>query len=73
MQHMDELRSRIARLSAGSPRPVWIEGMQVFSTERVTEPLGTVAEPVLALVAQGAKRSASVTTSSTTTRASTSS
>jgi AraC-like DNA-binding protein len=57
MHHLDELRGRIARLAAGSPRPLWIEGMQVFSTERVTEPLGTVTEPVLALVAQGAKRS----------------
>jgi AraC-like DNA-binding protein len=58
MDHLDELRSRIARLAAGSPRPLWIEGMTVFSTERVTEPLGTVTQPVLALVAQGAKRSA---------------
>ena len=58
MRHMDELRSRIARLAAGSPRPLWIEGLQVFSTGRVTEPLGTVAEPVLALIVQGAKRSA---------------
>ncbi|WP_370022031.1 AraC family transcriptional regulator N-terminal domain-containing protein [Planotetraspora sp. GP83] len=57
MRHLNELRSRIARLAAGSPRPSWIEGMTVFSTERVTEPLGTVAEPMLSLVAQGAKRS----------------
>jgi hypothetical protein len=56
MHHLDELRSRIARLAAGSPR-LWIEGMTVFSTGRVTEPLGTITEPVLALVAQGAKRS----------------
>ncbi|MCT9931796.1 AraC family transcriptional regulator [Planotetraspora sp. A-T 1434] len=57
MRHLNELRSRIARLAAGSPRPSWIEGMTVFSAERVTEPLGTVAEPMLSLVAQGAKRS----------------
>jgi AraC-like DNA-binding protein len=56
MHHLDELRSRIARLAAGSPR-LWIEGMTVFSTGRATEPLGTITEPVLALVAQGAKRS----------------
>ncbi|QHA09382.1 AraC family transcriptional regulator (plasmid) [Streptomyces sp. FXJ1.172] len=31
--------------------------MQVFATDRVTEPLGTVTEPCLAMVAQGAKRS----------------
>jgi AraC-like DNA-binding protein len=54
---LDELRSLIARHAAGSPRPRWIEGMTVFSTERVTEPLGIITEPVLALVAQGAKRS----------------
>ena len=57
MGHLDELRSLIARHAAGSPRPRWVEGMTVFSTERVTEPLGIVTEPVLALVAQGAKRS----------------
>jgi hypothetical protein len=57
MGHLDELRRRIARLSAGSPHPVRIEGMTVFSTPHVTEPLGTLSEPVLALVAQGAKRS----------------
>ncbi|MFG2680542.1 AraC family transcriptional regulator N-terminal domain-containing protein [Streptomyces sp. NPDC048392] len=31
--------------------------MAVFSTERVTEPLGTVNTPMIALTAQGAKRS----------------
>jgi AraC-like DNA-binding protein len=56
VDRLDELRSRIARLAAGSPRPVWIEGMSVFSTGRVTEPLGTVTEPMIALIAQGAKR-----------------
>ncbi|MER6922560.1 AraC family transcriptional regulator [Streptomyces spiralis] len=56
MDHLDELRTRIARLAAGSPRPLWIEGMSVFSTQYVTEPLGTVTEPVIALIAQGAKR-----------------
>lgn len=58
MHHMDELRSRIARLAVSGPRPLWIEGMQVFSTGYVTEPLGGITEPVFALVAQGAKRSA---------------
>ena len=57
MGHLDELRRRIARLSAGNPRPRWVEGMTVFSSARVTEPLGTLSEPVFALVAQGAKRS----------------
>ena len=54
---LDELRTRIARLAHGSPCPSRVEGMMVFSADRVTQPLGTVAEPVLALVAQGAKRS----------------
>ncbi|MFI6080629.1 AraC family transcriptional regulator N-terminal domain-containing protein [Streptomyces sp. NPDC051217] len=58
MDRSDELRSRIARLAAGSPRPVWIDGMSVFATDRVTEPLGSTTEPVFALVVQGAKRSA---------------
>jgi AraC-type transcriptional regulator N-terminus len=31
--------------------------MKVFSTTRMTAPLGNVAEPVVSLVAQGAKRS----------------
>jgi hypothetical protein len=31
--------------------------MTVFSSPRVTEPLGTLSEPVFALVAQGARRS----------------
>ncbi len=57
MGHLEELRSLIARRAAGSLRPRWLEGMTVFSTERVTAPLGTVTQPVLALVAQGAKRS----------------
>ncbi|GAF48616.1 putative AraC family transcriptional regulator [Rhodococcus wratislaviensis NBRC 100605] len=52
------MRYRIARLAASSPGPLWIEGFTVFSTECVTEPLGTVTEPVFALIAQGAKRSA---------------
>jgi AraC-like DNA-binding protein len=56
VDHLDELRSRIARLAAGGPRPVWIDGMTVLSTQHVTQPLGTVTEPMIALIAQGAKR-----------------
>ena len=58
MGHSEELRRRIARLAAGSPGPLPVEGVTVFSSGRVTEPLGTVTEPMLALVAQGAKRTA---------------
>jgi AraC-like DNA-binding protein len=53
-----ELRDRIAWLAAGHPRPRPVGGMKVFSTTRTTAPLGNVAEPVVSVVAQGAKRSA---------------
>jgi len=54
--HLEELRSRIARLTAGSSGPTRVEGLTVFSSERATEPLGTVTEPMFALAVQGAKR-----------------
>jgi AraC-like DNA-binding protein len=52
-----ELRDRIDRLAAGYPQGRVIDGAKVFATTRTTAPLGNVAEPVMALVAQGAKRS----------------
>ncbi|HEY6792995.1 MAG TPA: AraC family transcriptional regulator [Trebonia sp.] len=58
MSDLAELRERIAWLAAGYPRPRQVGGMKVFSTTRTTAPLGNVAEPVVSLVAQGAKRSA---------------
>jgi AraC-like DNA-binding protein len=51
-----ELRRHIARLTDGRPRPRPVDGLKVFSTTRTTAPLGGVAEPVVVLVAQGAKR-----------------
>ena len=54
---LPELRDLIARLAAGYPRGRLIDGVKVFATTGVTAPLGNVAEPVVALVAQGAKRS----------------
>lgn len=54
---LDELRTRIGALGAGYPRPRPIAGVKVFSTPRTTAPIGTVTEPVMALVAQGAKQS----------------
>jgi AraC-like DNA-binding protein len=57
MSDLAELRDRIASLAAGYPRPRPVSGMKVFSTTRTTSPLGNVAEPVVSLVAQGAKRS----------------
>jgi AraC-like DNA-binding protein len=55
MSHLAELGRRIARLAGDNPGPLWIEGVVVFAAERVTEPMGTVVEPMLTLVAQGAK------------------
>lgn len=57
MTDLRELRTRIARLAAGYARPREIDGMKVFATTETTQPLGAVSKPVLALVAQGAKRS----------------
>lgn len=57
VHHLKEIQRRISRLAAGSPGTVWIQQMAAFSAERVTEPLGTVTEPMIALTAQGAKRS----------------
>jgi AraC-like DNA-binding protein len=51
-----ELRDRIAWLAASRAQPRAVGGVKVFSTTRVTAPLGNVAEPVVSLVAQGAKR-----------------
>jgi AraC-like DNA-binding protein len=57
MSDLAELRERITWLAAGHPRPRPVGGMKVFTTTRTTFPLGTVAEPTVSLVAQGAKRS----------------
>jgi AraC-like DNA-binding protein len=54
---LSELRSRIAALAGSSPAPRRVEGATVFSSPRTTAPLGNVSQPVMALVAQGAKRS----------------
>jgi AraC-like DNA-binding protein len=62
MSDLAELRDRIAWLSAGHSRPRPIGGLSVFSTTHTTAPLGNVAEPVMSLVAQGAKRSVLGTT-----------
>lgn len=56
MDHLGALRARIAHLAATGNGPVCIEGMTILSTEHPTEPLGSINEPVFALVAQGAKR-----------------
>jgi AraC-like DNA-binding protein len=58
VEKLDELRAQIVRIARRNAPPEWIDGVQVFATDQVTEPLGTVTEPCLALVAQGEKRSA---------------
>jgi AraC-like DNA-binding protein len=57
MDQWGELRTRITRLTAGHSGVVSRNGVMVISAAQVTEPLGTVTEPVLAVVAQGAKSS----------------
>jgi AraC-like DNA-binding protein len=54
---LSELSERIGRLADGYPQGRLVDGVKVFTTTRATVPLGNVAEPVMALVAQGAKRS----------------
>ncbi|GAA0622377.1 AraC family transcriptional regulator [Kutzneria viridogrisea] len=56
MRTLRELAECIARLSERTEHPAWVPGMTVFATPRVTHPLGDVTRPVLALIAQGAKR-----------------
>ncbi|HEY6494000.1 MAG TPA: AraC family transcriptional regulator [Trebonia sp.] len=57
MADLTELRDRTAALAAGYPRPRPVGDIRVFATTRTTAPLGNVAEPVVSVVAQGAKRS----------------
>ncbi|MEU3644816.1 AraC family transcriptional regulator [Lentzea sp. NPDC034063] len=56
MTHLDEIRRGILRHAGAPGRPLWIGGVFVFAADRVTEPMCTVTEPVLTLVAQGTKR-----------------
>jgi AraC-like DNA-binding protein len=52
-----ELAECIARLSQTAGRhPAWMPGLTLSRTPRTTEPLSDVSRPVLAMVAQGAKR-----------------
>jgi AraC-like DNA-binding protein len=57
VDRLDALRAQITRLARHNASSTMIDGVRVLSTDRVTEPLGTVTEPCMALVAQGAKRS----------------
>ncbi|GHH85113.1 AraC family transcriptional regulator [Streptomyces sulfonofaciens] len=52
--HLDDLRALIAR-HAGQPAGA-IDGLLLSSVDRPTEPTSSITDPVLAVVAQGAKR-----------------
>ncbi|MFE7129117.1 AraC family transcriptional regulator N-terminal domain-containing protein [Streptomyces sp. NPDC057617] len=58
MSHLEELGRRITRLAAGHPGPRWVEDVQVVASERRTETISAITEPMLGLVVQGAKRTA---------------
>lgn len=58
MTALTELRDLVSSLAASEATPTWVDGMSLFRTTSVTEPLGTIAHPTLALVLQGAKQSA---------------
>jgi AraC-like DNA-binding protein len=52
-----ELAECITRLSQTAGRhPAWMPGLTLSCTPRTTEPLSDVSRPVLAMIAQGAKR-----------------
>ncbi|HEY2280279.1 MAG TPA: AraC family transcriptional regulator, partial [Streptosporangiaceae bacterium] len=52
-----ELAERIAHLNQTSGRhPSWLPGLALSRTPVVTEPLTDITRPMLAMIAQGAKR-----------------
>jgi AraC-like DNA-binding protein len=58
MAQLDELRALITRHAAGRYRQTRLPGVVVMESHTPTEPLSAVAEPSLAIVAQGVKRTA---------------
>jgi AraC-like DNA-binding protein len=57
MRNLPKLAECIDRLHAtGGRHPDWLPGLTLSRATRVTEPLSDVTRPVLALIAQGAKR-----------------
>lgn len=57
MDLLDEIGARIFAGTRESGEPTWVDGMMLFAAEAPTEPLAAVTEPMLALIAQGEKRS----------------
>jgi AraC-like DNA-binding protein len=55
MRELDRLRELIARHAGEGLTPTALPGVSVLRATAVTEPLGDVAEPTLAVIAQGVK------------------
>jgi AraC-like DNA-binding protein len=56
MDHLDELRTLIARHAGGRYRRSRLHGVMIMESRAPTEPLTAVAQPSFAIVAQGVKR-----------------
>lgn len=56
MDHLEELRTLIARHAAGRSRQTRLPGVVVVESHAPTEPLTAVTQPSFGIVAQGAKR-----------------
>lgn len=56
MTALETLRDLVESMTAQEGEPTWIDGMSLFRSTTVTDPLGTTVKPTLALVLRGAKR-----------------
>jgi AraC-like DNA-binding protein len=56
MESLAELRRLIARHARDGVTRTALEGVSLMASETTTQPIGSVSEPALAVVAQGAKR-----------------
>ncbi|HJP76201.1 MAG TPA: AraC family transcriptional regulator [Pseudonocardiaceae bacterium] len=56
MRTLTELAERVTALCARPALPAQLPGLRVSRIDTVTQPTGTVTRPLLAIVAQGAKR-----------------
>jgi hypothetical protein len=58
MHELGRLKELIARHAGEGLTPTTLPGVSVFRATAVTEPLGEVAEPTVAVIAQGVKQTA---------------
>src|ERR1700760_1736066 len=58
MRELDRLRELIARHAGEGLTPTALPGVSVLRATAATEPLGDVADPTLAVIAQGVKETA---------------